>query len=95
VSGHKVRPKEARKKPRVSSFLGADDVCRESRTAQGARGRIYTPEQLVERDPGLVVASWCVRKAAHCSRSRRASADRGKGRQVRNSANRIGWDGRT
>lgn len=43
--------------------LGADDVCRESRTEQGAKGRIYTPEQIVERDPELVVASWCGRKA--------------------------------
>jgi iron complex transport system substrate-binding protein len=43
--------------------LGADDVCRESRAAQGAKGRVYTPEAIVERDPELVVASWCGKKA--------------------------------
>ena len=43
--------------------LGADDVCPETRTEQGAKGRIFTPEQIAERDPELVVASWCGRKA--------------------------------
>lgn len=43
--------------------LGADDVCRESRSEPGAKGRIYTPRAIVERDPELVVASWCGKKA--------------------------------
>lgn len=44
-------------------LLGADDVCRESRAEQGAKGRIYTPEAIAGRDPELVVASWCGKKA--------------------------------
>ncbi len=43
--------------------LGADDVCRESRDEQGASGRIYLPEVIARRDPELVVASWCGKKA--------------------------------
>lgn len=43
--------------------LGADDVCRESREEQGAKGRIFTPENVAARDPELVVASWCGKKA--------------------------------
>jgi iron complex transport system substrate-binding protein len=43
--------------------LGADDVCRESRTEQGAKGRIYEPAEVAARDPELIVASWCGRKA--------------------------------
>jgi iron complex transport system substrate-binding protein len=44
-------------------LVGADDVCRESRAEQGARGRIYAPEEVARRDPEVVVASWCGRKA--------------------------------
>ncbi len=44
-------------------LLGADDVCRESRTQQAAKGRVYSPEAIAARDPELVVASWCGRKA--------------------------------
>lgn len=44
-------------------LLGGDDVCAESRTEQGAKGRIYTPEVVAARDPELVIASWCGRKA--------------------------------
>jgi iron complex transport system substrate-binding protein len=43
--------------------LGADDVCRESRERQDAKGRIYKPEDVAQRDPELVVASWCGKKA--------------------------------
>lgn len=43
--------------------LGADDVCVETRTEQGAKGRIFTPEEVARRNPELVVASWCGRKA--------------------------------
>ena len=44
-------------------LAGADDVCAESRAHQGAKGRIYPPEEVARRDPELVVASWCGRKA--------------------------------
>ena len=44
-------------------MLGADDVCRESRERQDAKGRIFTPEDVAARDPELVVASWCGKKA--------------------------------
>lgn len=47
----------------IFELLGADDVCRESRMEQGAKGRIYTPEVVAARDPEVVVASWCGRKA--------------------------------
>jgi iron complex transport system substrate-binding protein len=43
-------------------LCGADDVCAESRTQQGAKGRIYTPEEVARRNPELVVGSWCGRK---------------------------------
>ncbi|HET9594188.1 MAG TPA: ABC transporter substrate-binding protein, partial [Anaeromyxobacteraceae bacterium] len=51
----------------VSELLevaGADDVCRESRAEQGAKGRIYAPEEVARRDPEVVVASWCGKKAS-------------------------------
>jgi iron complex transport system substrate-binding protein len=44
-------------------LLGGDDVCVETRTQQGAKGRIVTPEEVARRDPELVIASWCGRKA--------------------------------
>lgn len=44
--------------------LGADDVCRESRVEPSAKARIYTPQDIAARDPELVVASWCGRKAS-------------------------------
>jgi iron complex transport system substrate-binding protein len=50
----------------VSELLelaGADDVCAELRREQGGRGRIVAPEEIARRDPELVVASWCGRKA--------------------------------
>ncbi|WP_224367709.1 cobalamin-binding protein [Hyalangium versicolor] len=43
--------------------VGGEDVCRESREQQGAKGRIYTPEAVAQRDPEAVIASWCGRKA--------------------------------
>jgi iron complex transport system substrate-binding protein len=43
-------------------LCGADDVCSESRSQQGAKGRIYAPEEVARRDPELVVGSWCGRK---------------------------------
>src|SRR5688572_20412245 len=44
-------------------LAGGDDVCAESRTQQGAQGRIYPPEEIARRDPEVVIASWCGRKA--------------------------------
>ena len=44
-------------------LAGAVDVCAESRAHQGAKGRIYAPEEVARRDPEVVVASWCGRKA--------------------------------
>jgi iron complex transport system substrate-binding protein len=43
-------------------LCGADDVCAESRTQQGAKGRIYAPEEIARRNPELVIGSWCGRK---------------------------------
>jgi iron complex transport system substrate-binding protein len=51
----------------VSELLelaGADDVCRESRQSSLAKGRIYEPAEVARRDPELIVASWCGRKAS-------------------------------
>lgn len=50
----------------VSELLelaGADDVCAESRSSHAAKGRIYDPAEVARRDPELVIASWCGRKA--------------------------------
>ena len=45
-------------------LAGGDDVCAECRSSQGAKGRIYDPEEIARRDPDVVVASWCGRKAS-------------------------------
>jgi iron complex transport system substrate-binding protein len=45
-------------------LVGGEDVCAESRSQQGARGRVYAPEEVARRDPELVVASWCGRKVS-------------------------------
>ena len=44
-------------------LLGGEDVCAESRTQQGAKGRIHSPEVVAARNPELVIASWCGKKA--------------------------------
>ncbi|MCP3062183.1 ABC transporter substrate-binding protein [Myxococcus sp. K38C18041901] len=44
-------------------LVGGVDVCRESRASQGAKGRIFEPEEVARRDPEGVIASWCGRKA--------------------------------
>jgi iron complex transport system substrate-binding protein len=54
----------------VSELLevaGADDVCAETRSQQGAKGRIMAPEEVARRDPEVVIASWCGRKAVGAS----------------------------
>jgi len=44
-------------------LCGGEDVCAETRASQGARGRILPPEEVARRDPEVVIASWCGRKA--------------------------------
>lgn len=44
-------------------LCGGEDICVETRTQQGAKGRIYEPEEIARRDPEVVIASWCGRKA--------------------------------
>ncbi len=44
-------------------LLGGEDLCAESRLHQGAAGRIYEPQEIARRDPEVVIASWCGRKA--------------------------------
>jgi iron complex transport system substrate-binding protein len=59
----------------VSELLelaGAVDVCAESRAQQGAKGRIFAPEEVARRDPEAVVASWCGKKASRGSIAGRA-----------------------
>jgi iron complex transport system substrate-binding protein len=54
----------------VSELLeiaGADDVCAESRASPGAKGRIFSPEEVARRDPEAVLASWCGRKASRAT----------------------------
>ncbi len=48
-------------------LVGGDDVCRETRTSQGAKGRIVDPAQIARRDPEVVIASWCGRKASRAA----------------------------
>jgi iron complex transport system substrate-binding protein len=45
-------------------LAGGEDVCAETRGQQGARGRIMQPEDVARRDPEVVIASWCGRKAS-------------------------------
>lgn len=44
-------------------IAGGDDVCKESRKEQGAAGRIFDPARVKERDPEVIIASWCGKKA--------------------------------
>ena len=45
-------------------ICGGIDICQETRSEQGAKGRIFTPEVIAERDPEVVIASWCGKKAS-------------------------------
>lgn len=40
-------------------IAGGEDICRESRQHQDAKGRIFDPEDVAKRDPEIVIASWC------------------------------------
>jgi len=44
-------------------LCGGEDVCVETRTQQGAKGRIFEPQEIARRAPEVVIASWCGRKA--------------------------------
>ena len=44
-------------------IAGGVDVCPEAREHQGAAGRIQDVEDIARRDPEVVIASWCGRKA--------------------------------
>jgi iron complex transport system substrate-binding protein len=44
-------------------IAGGDDVCTESRLSPLAKGRIFEPEEVARRNPDLIIASWCGRKA--------------------------------
>jgi iron complex transport system substrate-binding protein len=44
-------------------LVGGEDICAETRAEQGAKGRIFQPEEIARRNPDAVVASWCGRKA--------------------------------
>jgi iron complex transport system substrate-binding protein len=44
-------------------LVGGEDVCAESRAQQAAKGRVYDPAEIARRNPEVVIASWCGRKA--------------------------------
>jgi iron complex transport system substrate-binding protein len=44
-------------------ICGGEDVCAESRSSQAASGRIFEPAEVARRDPEVVIASWCGKKA--------------------------------
>jgi iron complex transport system substrate-binding protein len=48
-------------------IAGGDDVCPEARASQGAKGRIFDPAEIARRDPDVVIASWCGRKASRAA----------------------------
>jgi iron complex transport system substrate-binding protein len=48
-------------------IVGGDDICIETRSQQGAQGRIYDPAEIARRAPEVVVASWCGRKVDKAS----------------------------
>jgi iron complex transport system substrate-binding protein len=48
----------------LCEVVGGDDVFPETRTEQGAKGRIVEPAEVLRRDPEVIIASWCGRKAS-------------------------------
>lgn len=44
-------------------IAGGEDVFPECAQSQAAKGRIVSPDEVVKRQPDLIVASWCGRKA--------------------------------
>jgi iron complex transport system substrate-binding protein len=62
----------------VSELLevaGADDVCAESRASPLAKGRVFDPAEVARRDPEVVIASWCGKKASRARIAGRAGWD--------------------
>ncbi len=63
----------------VSELLeiaGADDVCAAVRDQHAARGRIFDPEEVARRNPDVVIASWCGKKAVRARIASRPGWDR-------------------
>jgi iron complex transport system substrate-binding protein len=56
--------------------VGGEDVCAESRLQPAAKGRTYAPEEVAKRDPEVVIASWCGRKASREKIAARPGWDR-------------------
>ena len=48
----------------LMELLGAEDICVETRTQQGAKGRIFESDEIARRNPDGIIASWCGRKAS-------------------------------
>jgi len=44
-------------------LVGGEDVCAPLRIEQGAKGRIVDAKDIAAKDPEVVIASWCGRKA--------------------------------
>jgi iron complex transport system substrate-binding protein len=44
-------------------LCGGEDVCAETRASHAAAGRIRAAEEVARRDPEVVIASWCGKKA--------------------------------
>jgi iron complex transport system substrate-binding protein len=44
-------------------LAGGEDVCVETRGSHAAKGRIQAPEEVARRDPEVVIASWCGKRA--------------------------------
>jgi iron complex transport system substrate-binding protein len=40
-------------------IAGGDDVCKETRSRHDAKGRTFDPQDVLRRDPDVVLASWC------------------------------------
>ena len=47
----------------LMEIAGADDVCVETRPGSLAKDRIFEPAAVARRDPEVIIASWCGRKA--------------------------------
>lgn len=45
-------------------IAGGVEVCPDARLSQGATGRIQDPAEIARRDPEVVIASWCGRRAS-------------------------------
>jgi iron complex transport system substrate-binding protein len=48
-------------------IAGGEDVCPEARASHAAKGRVFDPAEIARRDPEVVVASWCGRKASRAA----------------------------